>query len=262
MSNKTFSISNDDELCRRIEMLLRLSLFRLALVEVQRPPNWEVDPKALRRLGGVFHRFAPQSKDRGCAYSFARALYRTAASRSTDPRLRADSMAEVGAAYFEEGRLDDAIGAFEASLSLDLSHPLARLGLLAIACTRQDLDEIRRLSKALVKQCPDWYMDRDVVAALATSPDFAFLRASRSLFLEGFGGFPEHLQALHDRHRLENLERALEMLDTDEDHAFEEDLDITKVVRKTFHSVDQILRSPQCTLHGVSMASLQARLGF
>lgn len=262
MTAQAFSTADREALCSRIDRLLQHSRFRPALVEVQRLPHWEADPKALHQLGLVLHRFAPHAKDGPCAYSFARAMYRTAATRSSDPRLRADAIAHIAATYFEQGRLDDAIDAFGASLSLAPDHVAARLGLLAVACARHDLAQIRRSSQDLIDHIPDWDLDPEIVTALASAPEFAFLRSSRELFFDGFGGFPEQLQAVHDRQRLDNLEAALDLLSTDEPISVEDEPENTDVVRRALSLVDPILQSGQCTMPGVPVGSLQARLGL
>ena len=246
----------------RIELLLKLSLFRQALAEIERRAHWESDPESLRQLGLVMHRFAPHSRDRTCTYSCARALYRTATRRTTDPTLRAEVFALMGASYFEEGRLDAAVIVFEASLSLARWHHPAHLGLLAVACARRDLAAIRRCCEHLGEDIPCWHANRAVVALLVTDPDFAFLCATPELFYECFGGYPEHLQTLHDRYCLEALDRALVTFDAREDGEPADPLEVTKVVRRAFTSFGSIVCSSACTLDGISADSLQARIGF
>jgi hypothetical protein len=246
----------------RVQLLLGLSLFRQALAEVHQRPGWEADPESLRQLGLVMQRFAPRSKDRGCTYMFARGLYRTAATYTRDPLLRAELLADIGASYFEEGRLDEAVSKFETSLALVRWRHHAHLALLAIACAMRDLAAIHRRCEAFVEGVPCWQKNREAVALLAADPDFAFLRASPKLFLECFGGYPEHLRALHDRYSLEALDQALASFDTPDYAELSDPLEITNLVRQTFDSVGPILRSSACTLHGISPALLQARIGF
>ena len=246
----------------RVQLLLKLSLFRQALAEIEQRAHWESDPESLRQLGLVMHRFAPQSRDRTCTYSCARALYRTAAGRTADLALRAEVFALIGSSYFEEGRLDDAVAAFQASLSLARWQSPSHLGLLAVACARRDLAAIRRGCEHLGEDIPCWHANREVVAALVTDPDFAFLRATPGLFYECFGGYPEHLQALHDRYCMEALDRALSTFDAREDGAPADPLEVTKVVRRAFSSFGSIVCSSACTLDGISADSLQARIGF
>ncbi|HWU90648.1 MAG TPA: tetratricopeptide repeat protein [Kofleriaceae bacterium] len=242
--------------------MLDLSLFRQAVAEIEQRVHWERDPESLRQLGLVMHRFAPRSRDRTCTYSCARALYRTAAARTRDPALRAEVLTLIGSSYFEEGRLDEAVAAFEASLSLARWKHAAHLGLIAIACAQRDLAAIRRRCEHFGEDVPCWHLDREVVALLAADPDFAFLRAAPALFHECFGGYPEHLQALHDRYCIEALDRALDAFDTREDGEPTDALEVTKVVRRTFSSVGEIVCSSACTLQGISPDSLQARIGF
>ena len=211
MSTNTVSRPTIDvrPLRERVHILLDLSRFQQALVEVHRWPRWESDPEALQLIGLIVHRCAPRSKHRSSMYSFARAMYRTAAAATRDASMRAKVLDGIGASYFEQGRLHDAIGAFEASRSLAPDHPRAHLGLLALACATRDLAEIRRRCKELVEDVPRWHANREAVASLATDPDFSFLRARPELFLECLGGYPDHLRALHDQYCMEALERGL-----------------------------------------------------
>jgi hypothetical protein len=258
-SSPTWKRRDAGTLRERIQPLLELELFRQALAEVQRYQGWQTDPESLQQFGRIMHRFAPRSKDRSCTYSFARALYRTAATYSDDPVLDAELQSDVGRAYFEEGRLDDAVDAFEASRSSAPWRFHAHLGLLAIACARRDAAAIRQRCKGLVAAVPGWHANRETVALLVNDPDFAFLRASPALFLQCLGGYPEHLCALHDRYCLEALDGALASFGTQE---LQDALELTRVVGRTFDSVKPILRRHSCTLLGVSPTSLQARIGF
>jgi len=255
--------SSDARLLReRVLLLLGLSLFRQALAEIHERPRWETDPEALRQLGLVMQAFAPRSKDRRCTYTFARALYWTAATYTRDPLLHAELLVDVGTSYFEEGRLDDAVNELELSLALVRWKHRAHLALLAIACATRDLAAIRRRCAAFLEDVPRWHASRDAVALLAADPDFAFLRASPGLVLECFGCHPDHLRALHDRYCLETLEQALASFDPPEHAELPDSLEITNLVRETFASVEPILRSPACQIRGLSPASLQARIGF
>jgi tetratricopeptide (TPR) repeat protein len=244
----------------RVQLLLDLSLFRQALAVIHQCPNWDSHPEALRQLGQVMQRFAPRSKDRSCAYSFARAMYRAAATSTRDPVLRAEVLAHIGASYFEEGRLEEAVEAFASSRSAVPWKHHAHLGLLAIACATRDLDVIRRRCEDFVEDIPTWHANREAVALLATDPDFAFLRASSELFLECFGGYPAHLQALHDRYCLEALDRALASFDTPERQPLGDGPELTAVVHRTFATVEPILLDNASSV--VATASLQARLGL
>src|SRR6185295_11914635 len=89
-ANPSSEPRDTEALRERIQLLLELSLFRQALAEVHRYAYSEADPESLRQLGVVIHRFAPRSQDRGGTYSFARALYRTAATQTQDPALNAE----------------------------------------------------------------------------------------------------------------------------------------------------------------------------
>jgi hypothetical protein len=199
----------EEALHGRVQHLLDASLFRQALAEVLSDSK-EADPESLRKLGLAMHRSAPRSKDRGCTYRFARAMYREAASHTRDPLLRAEMLAEIGASFFEEDRFDDAVDELETSRALVPWRHHAHLTLLAIACATRDLASIRRRCKDFVDDVPAWHTNREAVASLAADPDFALLRESPQLFFEAFGGYPHHLQALYDRHCLEALERAVD----------------------------------------------------
>ncbi len=250
-----------EEVRERIELLLDLSLYRQALSEVHRIPHWDSNPEALWQLGRVLHRFAPRSKDRSCAYGFARAMYRTAASSAGNTLLRAEVLTDIGSSYFEEGRLDDAVIAFEASRSIAPWKYRVHLGLLAIACAIRDLDAIRRRCKDLRDAIPGWHANRDVVALLVADPDFAFLRASPALFLECFGGYPVHLQALHDRYSMEALDRALASFDAREYERLEDTSELARVVRGTFAKAGPIC-SHAFSNPEIRTAVLQDRLGL
>jgi tetratricopeptide (TPR) repeat protein len=253
----------------RIQLLLELELFREALAEVQRFQNWKCDPECLRQFGLVLHRFAPRSRDRSYAYSVARVMYRAAVARTHDRPLRAEALADIGASYFEDGRLDEAVNAFEASRSLAPWMHRSHLGLLAIACARRDLAAIRRRCEAFVAAIPDWHEHREAVALLAADSDFAFLRASPELFFACFGSSPDQLVALHDQDGLEALEHALATFETREDEEpegtfeFEGAFELTRVVCDTAKSVALLLRGQEVgTLRDVPVESLQARIGF
>ncbi len=193
----------------RVQLLLELSRFQQALAEVLRFPDWKTDPAALQLLGLIMHRCAPHSSHRRSMYSSARATYRTAAASTRDASLHAELLTGVGACYFEEGRLRDAVNAFEMSRAIAPGTHRAHLGLIALACATRDLAAIRRRCRDLVQEIPDWHVNREAVALLAVDPDFAFLRASPELFRECLGGYPDHLRALHDRYCMEALERGL-----------------------------------------------------
>lgn len=253
----------------RIQLLLELELFREALAEVQRYPNWKCDPECLRQFGLVLHRFAPRSKDRSCAYSVARVMYRAAVARTQDRLLRAETLADIGASYFEDGRLDDAVNAFEASRSLAPWMHHSHLGLLAIACARRDLAAIRRRCEDFVAAIPDWHEHREAVALLAADPDFAFLRASPALCFACFGSSPDQLGALHDQHGLEALERGLATFETREDEEpegtfeLEDAFELTQVVWDTAKSVAPRVGGQEVSVfRDVPVESLQARIGF
>ena len=208
-SSPCTDVQGAEALRGRIQRLLEASLFRQAITEVRKHSNGEADAESLRQLGLAMHRSAPRSKDRGCTYRFARAMYREAATHTRDPLLRAEVLVDLGTSFFEEGRLDDAVNELEASRALAPWRYQAHLGLLAIACATRDLASIRRRCEDLVEDIPDWPANRELVASLATDPGFDLLRTSPQLFLEVFGGYPRHLRTLYDRHCLEALERAL-----------------------------------------------------
>lgn len=292
------SLRDVRELRERIQLLLELDLFRHAFAEIRRHPSWESDPESLRQLGLVMHRFAPSSTDRSCTYGFARALYRTALNLTQDRFLRAEILADLGAAFLADGRFADAVASFEESRSIGPWMHRVHLGLLAVACATGDLAAIRRRCKDFVAEVPSWHRNHKAVALLATAPDFEPLRASRSLFLECLGGYPEHLRALHDRHCLEALEPALatfalvnaEPEDASELASYPDRLPVlhdrhclaalepalatfgqelgnasiaTEVVIEIFNAIAlPILNSTACTLRDVSAESLQARIGF
>jgi tetratricopeptide (TPR) repeat protein len=193
----------------RVHLLTELLDFRQALAEVCRRPHWETEPLALQQIGVIAQRCAPHSNDRSGMYSFAREMYRRAATATGEPALHAEAWAGIGACYFEEGRLDDAARAFEQGRAVDPGRYQAHLGLLALACAARDRGAIRRVSRGFVEAIPDWHTKRAAVASLAVDPDFAFLRASPRLFLECFGSYPDHLRALHDRYCMEALEQGL-----------------------------------------------------
>lgn len=193
----------------RVQLLLELRSFRQALAEVCRRPRWETEPLALLQIGLIAQRCAPYSNDRGSMYSFAREMYRRAATVARDSSLHAEAWAGIGACYFEEGRLDDAARAFERSRWVDPGRHQAHLGLLALACVARDLAAIRRISRELVENIPGWHANREAVASLVMDLDFAFLRASPELFRECLGGYPDHLRALHERYCMKALERGL-----------------------------------------------------
>lgn len=193
----------------RVHLLIELLDFRQALAEVCRRPCWETEALALQQIGVIAQRCAPHSNDRSGMYSFAREMYRRAATAAREPALHAEAWAGIGACYFEEGRLDDAARAFEQGRSVDPGRYQAHLGLLALACAARDRAAIRRVSRGLVEAIPDWHTKRAAVASLAVDPDFAFLRTSSSLFFECFSGYPDHLRALHDRYCMEALEQGL-----------------------------------------------------
>lgn len=245
----------------RVQLLLDLSLHRQALAEVHRFPSWDSNPEALWQFGRVVHRFAPRSKDRSCAYSFARAMYRTAVAFAGNTLLSAEVLTDIGAAYFEEGRLEDAVTAFEESRQIAPWKYRVHLGLLAIACATRDLETIRQRCADLRDDIPGWHANRDAVAMLVTDPDFAFLRGSPELFRECFGGLPQQLQALHDRYSLEALEQALASFDAREPAALEAVTEITKVVRGTVAKGGQLCRHAFSN-PAIPPAVLQERIGL
>jgi hypothetical protein len=282
----------------RIQLLLELELFRHAFAEIRGYPDWESNPESLRQLGLVMHRFAPSSKDRSCTYGFARALYRTALNLTQDRFLRAEILADLGAAFLADERLDEAASLFEDSRSLNPWMHRVHLGLLAIACATGDPAAIRRRCKDFIAEVPRWHTNHKAVALLATAPEFEVLRASRRLFRECFGGYPDQLLALHNRHCLEALEPALATFaleNAELEHAsdpasypdrlpalhdrhclealepalaaFGRELGdasvATEVVIEIFNTIARpILNSPACTLRDVSVESLQARIGL
>lgn len=189
----------------RIELLIDLSLYHQALAELRR---WRADTESLYCLGRVLRGWAPHLSHRSRAYDRARASYRDAAALTSEPARRAELLAEIGATYFEEGRLDEAVDAFEHSRAL-APWPPAHLGLVAIACARRDRTEIRARCAALVEEIPAWRTSPSTVAALAADPDFAFIRASPLLFRTCLGGSPERLLALDEHYRISALERAV-----------------------------------------------------
>jgi hypothetical protein len=192
-----------------VPLLIDLLDFRQALAEVCRHPRWETEPLALQQIGMIAQRCAPHSNDRSGMYSFAREMYRRAATAVREPALQAEAWAGIGACYFEEGRLADAAHSFEQGRAVDPGRYQAHLGLLALACAARDRAAIQRVSRGLVKAIPDWHTNRAVVASLAVDPDFAFLRGAPELLRECLGGYPDHLQALHDRYCMEALEQGL-----------------------------------------------------
>src|SRR6185436_12116213 len=107
-----------------------------------------------RRSGSVVQRFAPRSNDRSCAYGIARGFYWIAMDHARERPLRAEILADLAESYFEEGRLDDASEAFEASRSIYPREHRAHLGLIAIACATRELAEIRERCAALVRDLP------------------------------------------------------------------------------------------------------------
>jgi len=260
-SGSRFGYFDAEALRERVQLLLDLSLYRQALAAVHRYPSWDSNPEALWQFGRVVHRFAPRSKDRSCAYGFARAMYRTAVAFAGNTLLSAEVLTDIGAAYFEEGRLDEAVTAFEESRQIAPWKYRVHLGLLAIACAMRGLDVIRRRCEDLREDIPGWHTNRDVVAMLVTEPDFAFLRASPELFLQCFGGYPHHLQALHDRYSLEALDRALASFDAREHEEIEAVSELTKVVRGTLAKGGQICRRAFSN-PAIPTAVLQERIGL
>jgi len=246
----------------RVEILLELGLFRQAFAEIHRHSSWETDPEALRLFGSVVQRFAPRSNDRSCAYGIARGFYWIAMDHARERPLRAEILADLAESYFEEGRLDDASEAFEASRSIYPREHRAHLGLIAIACATRELAEIRERCAALARELPTWHEHRGAVASLVTDPDFAFLLASRELFLDCLAGTPDDLRALHDRHCLESLAPALASFDDREQAEPACLLEVTEVVHQTFVSVEPRLRRRTSTLGALSPEPFQARIGF
>jgi hypothetical protein len=254
--------ANDVEALReRIHLLLDLSLHRKALAEVRRYPDWDRNPEALWQFGRIVHRFAPRSKDRSCAYSFARAMYRTAAGVAGNTVLRAEVLTDLGTSYFEEGRLDEAVVEYEASRSIAPWKYRVHLGLVAIACAMRDLGAIRQRCEAFRNDLPSWDANRDVVALLATDPDFAFLRAFTELFHECFGYHPVDVQALHDWYSLQALERALASFDAPEPAELTDVLELTKVVRGAWARIGPIC-SDGFSNSAIHPVGIQERIGF
>jgi hypothetical protein len=175
--------------------------------------------------------------------------------------LSAEVLTDIGAAYFEEGKLEDAVTAFEESRQIAPWKYRVHLGLLAIACATRDLEAIRRRCGDLLDGIPGWHANRDAVAMLVTEPDFAFLRASPELFLECFGGYPHHLQALHDRYSLEALERALASFDAREREELEVVSELSKLVHGTLAKGGQICRHAFSN-PAIPTAAIQERIGL
>lgn len=247
---------------RQIKLLLHFGDFEAAFAAVRRRPHWENDSESLLQLGIILHRFAPRSRDRAYAYSCARRLYRRAAAFASDIALRADALASIGTAYLEEGRFEEATFAYMTSLMVDPANRFAILGQLSVSCARRDLGEIRRTCDELTSRMPTWHTDRDVVAMLATDPDYAFLRASAVLFLECFGGYPADMQALHEMHRLVTLAEKVDEKSNEESLYWEEPAvrvgtGASECPTSPSDSFDDLMEG--CTWNGPLPSSLTAR---
>jgi tetratricopeptide (TPR) repeat protein len=153
--------------------------FDEGITRARRDPGWESDPDARLHvaIGLHYKQF----------YDEARAEYAVAASVSPSPSFQATCVANIGAAWYEQGDFDRALASFEQSLAVDPLNEFGLMGAVAIAAERRDADEVVRLAARVRERWPAWQERTVIVQLLTTDRSYRFLRKTPGLFERAFG---------------------------------------------------------------------------
>ena len=178
-------VAPNEALAAQIELvadcvaLFRELRFDDGIARARRDPAWESDPHARLHvaIGLLYQR----------AYDRARAEFAVAASLSDSPSFQGTCLANLGAAWYEEGDFDRAAAAYERALAVDALNEFALLGLLAVACERRDRAAVVAEAARVRAAWPRW-RERNVIAqSLAHDRSYRFVRDTPGLFEGAFG---------------------------------------------------------------------------
>lgn len=153
--------------------------FDEGIARARRDAGWASDPHARLHVAiGLFYKRE---------YERARAEYAVAASLSASPSFQGTCVANLGAAWYEEGDFDRAVAEFARALALDPLNEFGLLGLLAVACERRDRPAVLAEAARIRAAWPGW-RERNVIAqSLAHDRSYRFVRDAPGLFEEAFG---------------------------------------------------------------------------
>ncbi len=142
------------------------------IARAMRDPDWETDTYAWLHVGsGNF--FLER-------YDDAREAWRKSVSLAHEPDVKATGIANIGASFYRQGRLDQAADCFDTALHVSPSNRIALLGRMSIANARGDEADMRLRWTQLKRAVPGWRDDPTI--AEATRIDRS-LRRSRELGL-------------------------------------------------------------------------------
>lgn len=159
--------------------LFRDLRFDEGIARARRDPGWERDPDARMHVAIGLHYQR--------LYDEARAEYAAAASLSPSASFQATCVANVGAAWYEQGEFDRALEHFERSLEVDPLNEFGLMGALAVACERRDVEDVVRLAARVRERWPAWRERTVIVQLLTTDRSYRFLRKAPGLFERAFG---------------------------------------------------------------------------
>lgn len=159
--------------------LFRDLRFDEGIARARRDPAWASDPHARLHVAiGLFYKRE---------YERARAEYEAAAALSESASFQGTCVANVGAAWYEEGDFDRAVAAYERALALDPLNEFGLLGLLAVACERRDRAAVRAEAARVRGAWPGWRERAVIAQSLAHDRSYRFVRDAPGLFEEAFG---------------------------------------------------------------------------
>ncbi len=173
------SLARAEALVADCVALFRDLRFDEGIARARRDPGWERDPDARMHvaIGLQYQR----------RYDEARAEYAAAASLSPSASFQATCVANMGAAWYEQGEFDRALEHFERSLEVDPLNEFGLMGALAVACERRDVEEVVRLAARVRERWPAWRERTVIVQLLTTDRSYRFLRKAPGLFERAFG---------------------------------------------------------------------------